>query len=295
MTEESLDTLLAGLDAPAEQNEQTSDATEEAETVSDAAEETDGATEAKGEGEKPETDAEEQAEEDEETKPKKPSGSERLKRRNQALEARNAELEARLSQYAPASGAGGTEDIARAVEAEIGAPPKEEDFKGDYLAYERALTAYETEKRIVSREVKARAAQSQTLAQERMAERVEALHEAQDVARKAIPDFDKVVSAAEGVSVAPHVGEQILDSDKAALLQYHFAKNPKALDALNRASPLDVAKEIGRLEARLSLPKPQTATKAPAPIAPVKGSAAPRSEDAEINSFLSKTYGKGRR
>lgn len=285
MTEESLDTLLAGLDAPAGENEQTSDATEETETVSAGAEET--AENPAGDEPKPE-EPNPDDEPDEEPKPKKPSGSERLKRRIQALEAQ-------LAQRAPAPGAGGAEDIARAVEAEIGAPPKEEDFKGDYLAYERALTAYEVRKALKGDEVRARGAQSQTLAQERMAERVEALHEAQDEARKAIPDFDKVVSATESVAVAPHVAEEILDSDKAALLQYHFAKNPKALDALNRASPREVAREIGRLEARLSLPKPQTATKAPAPIAPLKGAAAPRSEDAEIDSFLSKTYGKGRR
>lgn len=289
MTEESLDTLLAGLDAPAGENEQTSDATEEAETVSAGAEETEAKTEADAEGDKPDADGEEKAGEDEggPEKPKKKSTAERYK-------ARIARLEAELAQRTAATAPAG-DDLARAVEAEIGAPPKEEDFKGDYLAYERALTAYEVRKALKGDEVRARAAQSQTLAQERMAERVEALHEAQDEARKAIPDFDKVVSATESVAVAPHVAEEILDSDKAALLQYHFAKNPKALDALNRASPREVAREIGQLEARLSLPKPQTATKAPAPIAPVKGAAAPRSEDAEIDSFLSKTYGKGRR
>jgi hypothetical protein len=62
----------------------------------------------------------------------------------------------------PAPVAGDEKALASAVEAEIGAPPKESEFP-DWFAYERALTAYETEKRIVSRELKGKAAQAEQL------------------------------------------------------------------------------------------------------------------------------------
>ena len=71
------------------------------------------------------------------------------------------------------------------------------------------------------------------------------------------------------------VADEILNSEKSALLQYHLAGNPAKLDELNGLSRLNLAREIGRLEGRLYLPAARTATEASPPLSDVRDSAAP--------------------
>src|SRR5689334_18914642 len=129
MDDTQLDNEQAGTAAPAdaekpsEAEEAKTETGEDAEPKADAG---DDAGEDKGEGD------ESEKSDDEEKKPKKPSGSERLKRRVEALQRENENLRSRV---------GDGEITQDAVERVIGKPPKEEDYKGDFLAYERALTA----------------------------------------------------------------------------------------------------------------------------------------------------------
>jgi molecular chaperone GrpE (heat shock protein) len=74
-------------------------------------------------------------------------------------------------------------------------------------------------------------------------------------AKKVIPDYDQVISNYKGQAPKDHVAAIILESDKSALLKYHFASNPRKLAEINSMSPLSAAREIGRLEASLSSPK----------------------------------------
>jgi hypothetical protein len=273
-----LEELLAGIEQ--------SDATEEAKAEPTAnAETTD--TENEGSEDKPEGEDKEHEDEDEgeQPKPKKPSGSERLKRRISALEAQLAQQDRRP----PA--AGDEKALASAVEAEIGAPPKESEFP-DWFAYERALTAYETEKRIVSRELKGRAAQAEQATRARVAELVEDHNDRLEELERRLPGSRAKLAAVDGVPVARHVEHLILESEKSAHLALHFAEHPEKLAALNRLPPVAAARELGRLESRLSLPKPRTETKAPAPIRSPKGGAAPSSPDADLQAWLTKQYGK---
>jgi hypothetical protein len=177
-----------------------------------------------------------------------------------------------------------------AVEAEIGAPPKEADYS-DFLAYERALTAYETEKRIVTRELKKEAGKAEHVDRTRHAEMVEDHADRLDDLEKRLPGSKAKIGAATA-PVAPHVAGLLLESDKSAHLQLHLVERPEKLAELNRLPPVQAAREIGRLEARLSLPKPRTETKAPPPVRSPKGGAAPSSPDAELTAWLTKQYGK---
>lgn len=294
VTENSLDALLADLtDEPVADTETNSEAEHEAQ-ASEPADETESQepeteTEAEPEGDEPEgedKDKDEDKDEPEEPKKKKLSGSERLKRRIAALE---AELTERRAAPAPAG-----DDLAKALETEIGAPPKEEDFKGDYLAYERALTAYETEKRIVARDIKRQLATQQVRAQAAQIETIEEHKERLDELEKAQPGSRaKLAKAAKsGLSPADHVAALVLESEKSAYLAVHLADHPDLVADLNRMNPVKAAREIGRLEARLSLPKPKTATKAPPPVAPVRGAASPSSPDKDLTAWLSKQYGR---
>jgi hypothetical protein len=96
-----------------------------------------------------------------------------------------------------------------------------------------------------------------------------------DEAKARIPDFDRVIRAGGRVPIAPGVADEILNSEKSALLQYHLAGNPAKLDELNGLSGKNLAREIGRLEGRLYLPPARTATEASPPLSDAQTSAAP--------------------
>lgn len=227
-------------------------------------------------------------EDEEEEKPKKRrSGVDRLKRERDALRAENEMLRSRAPK------ADDSASIEAAVRNEIGEPPKEADFNGDFFAYERALTAYETEKRIVTREVKGRANQAASQTNARVQDLIEDFNERSAEAAAKIPDFVDVVSKATDAThpVSDTVKALILESEKGPLLQYHFAKNASDLRRINALPPMAAAREIGRLEARLSLAKPSTATKAPPPVSAPKGGASPSSQEARMEAYLKRQYG----
>lgn len=253
--------------------------------------ETDGETETAAEASESEDkqeksdDKDEEAEgkDEDEDKPKKRlPGSERLKRRLAAAETELANLRSR-----PGDGAASAAEI----EKLIGKPPKEEEFNGDFLAYERALTVYDMRKANAEDRMRERAEQATHARQQAKREAAEAHLERIEEFRDKVKDFDATMKAASSLQTAPHVEELILDSDKSAHLLYHLAKNPDRLARLNDMSERDAAREIGRIESRLSLPNPKTQTKAPKPVTPPKGGAAPTSHDADLDAWMKKTYG----
>jgi hypothetical protein len=73
----------------------------------------------------------------------------------------------------------------------------------------------------------------------------------------------------------PVARDLIADAENGEVILYYLAKNPGQARQLNQADPISAAKMIGQLEARTSLPKGRTETKAPPPIKQVKGGAAP--------------------
>lgn len=221
-----------------------------------------------------------------EERPKKRSGIQRMQDQIGRLKDEIASLRS----AAPAAG----EDRATAIEKEIGPAPKEEDFK-DWNDFDRAQRRYDVklavaEQRIADRE----AASASRKAEEQAATReaaIEAFQERLDETRGKIPDFDKALAAAKDREVKPHVTELVIESEKGGLLAYYLAKNPDVLTKLNGMSERDATKEVGRLEARLTLAKPKTATAAPAPAKQVSGSSKPSSPDSDLDAWLAKQYG----
>lgn len=217
----------------------------------------------------PDADADEDGKAEDE-KPKKPSRSERLRRQNERLK---AEIDAlRSGSAAPAvEDKGALEAI---VTQKVGTPPQEADFNGDWFAFERAMTAYEADKRIVTRQVKEQIAASQAHEGSRIAEMIEDYTDRCAEVAKVIPDFMKVVTSPD-FATTDLTKRLILDAgEKAPLVAYHLAQNPRLTAQINAMSPVQAAREIGRIEGRVSLPK-NTATRAPAPVNPVRGAASP--------------------
>lgn len=221
----------------------------------------------------------------EEVKPKKLSGAARQKIREarllSELSAREAEVEALKRQVQTNAGAKDSNE-----------PPKEEDFNGDYFAYQRALTAHEVRQAL--REENSKVEQSKAALQQNEIARERAVAHAERVedARDVIADFDEVMGTMKGVNVRNEVIEEIMSSDKSALLAYHLAKNPDKLQALNNMSARELAREMGRLEGSVRMPAAKTQTTAPPPLSAVKGGASPSSAESDLAKWLAKTYPK---
>ncbi len=236
--------------------------------------------------EKPEGETSEAGETAGEEQPKKPSGAQRAKLREQRLLAELNETQRRLEEatrQAPAK-ASETEDK----------PPLEADFNGDWFAWQRAMTAFEAgkaasqaiEKQFKTREDSERTTKQAEIARERAIAHAERVEDARDT----ITDFDQVMGTMKGVNVRDEVIDEIMSSEKSALLAYHLAKNPNKLAEMDRMSGKELAREMGRLEATIKLPTAKKQTTAPTPLEPLKGGASGSfdPEKASMDDYVAK-------
>jgi len=221
-----------------------------------------------------------------EDKPKKLSGAARAKIREARLLAENNELQRRLEEATRQKPAPDASDSEK--------PPKEEDFNGDWFAFQRALTAYDAGKTIrdelrkdrETREASERQSRQVAIARERKAAHDERVLDAKDT----ITDFDEVVAKVGHLDIRNEVINEIISSDQSALLTYHLALHPEKLQALNGMTSRELAREIGRLEGSLSKPAAKKQTTAPPPLTPLKGGAAGSfdPEKASMDDYVAK-------
>lgn len=221
------------------------------------------------------------------------SGAQRAKIREQALRDEIAQRDRELETLR----AGSTKPPAQAGADDKA--PKEEDFNGDFLAFTVAKATYEARKEAENilkssrdRDASDKAAEAAAAAKRQRAvdheERVTA-------AKSVITDFDAVMEGMKGVEVQDELIDEIMSSKNSAVIAYHLANNPSELEALNRMSPRELAREMGRLEATLKLPEAKTKTSAPPPLSKVKGAASPPSQEKELSAWLDKKYGTDRK
>jgi hypothetical protein len=224
-----------------------------------------------------------------------PKGGKRLQRyREQTarLKAENEALRSRGDGGVPSDQAQLQRALEYAVLQKIGDPPRQQDFGDDYVAFANAKLAYEIDARQVSREVRRDFATTIKNEQDRVASQVAEHKERVQRLRGRVKDFDEVMARAT-LPVMPHVERLLLASKKSDRLTYVLGKNQAKLGQLNRMSSEEAAREIGRLEGRLSLPSAtKTKTQARKPIAPLKGGGtAPPSQKAEVDNYIKKLYG----
>jgi hypothetical protein len=206
----------------------------------------------------------------EDEKPRKRTRAERLRRQNERLHARIAELESGSVSKTVQDDS----SIEAEVTARIGEPPKEADF-ADWFDYQTAKTAYDLDKRQVTRQIKEGAQQAKTANAERIRELAEDYQDNLGEVAKAVPDLMEVLGKST-YRPTPLIETLVLEAgEKAPLVAYFLAKNPRTAAALNTMSPLEAAREVGRIEGKVALPKPKTATSASPPPSAVRGSASP--------------------
>lgn len=150
-----------------------------------------------------------------------------------------------------------------------------------------------------------RAAAKQALAEERQQQRQQTV--VADFVRRtaevraAHDDYDDVVPSVN-IPTDSALGQVLLTSEHGPAIMYQLAKSPAELARLSALPALDAAREIGRLEAKLSSSTPPakangtTAKRPPAPPTSVKGSTSnTRSLDDLPMSDYKRAYRSGRR
>ena len=150
--------------------------------------------------------------------------------------------------------------------------PKEDSFDnyGDYM---KAVARHELKQE--STQEKKEQLEAQELASEQglVEEQVRNVNEKAEIARNDIPDYQQLFTENADVlqSLPPHIEKVFLEAEEPALAFYALAKEGK-LESILDMSPARAAMAIGRAEVRgAELSKAKPVTKAPAPIASLKG------------------------
>lgn len=182
------------------------------------------------------------------------------------------------------------EQAAKSQTSSTDAPkPTKADFPDDE-AYFEALADFKAEQKVQQFSQQTQAERAQEADAKQTATRFDLYRERVTQSVEAMPDYHEVVGQSD-VPAAPHVLESILDSDVGPQLAYHLAKHPDVAERLNDMTPVQAARELGRLEAQMSAPKADAAappakrtTNAPAPINPVRGGNGQFTKPAEAQS-----------
>lgn len=99
----------------------------------------------------------------------------------------------------------------------------------------------------------------------------ELAHEAYQARVQAVatkyPDYAQVAQN-PNLAITPAMAETIMDSDYGPDIAYHLGKNPLEAARISQLNPPSQARELGKIEALVSAPKPQPRT-APKPVTPV--------------------------
>ena len=170
------------------------------------------------------------------------------------------------------------EQAQRSAETQIvkAAPTASVDQFESPEAYAEALAYQKAEELIAKRE--AAKQQSQVL---------ESYQEREESAREKYDDFEQVAYNPK-LPITNVMAEAIQSSDIGPDLAYYLGSNPKDAERISRMSPLSQAKEIGKIEAKLSSNPPvKKTTSAPAPISPVtaRSSGAPAYDTTDPRSI----------
>lgn len=152
--------------------------------------------------------------------------------------------------------------------------PSAEQFKNtdgtyDSERYIEAVAEWKA-KQIVQDTLNSREkAEREAKQRQQVEQRTQAWQEAEDSARDKYEDFDEVAYNPR-LPISDAMAEAIQTSEVGPDLAYYLGKNPEEASRIAKLSPFIAAKELGKLEVKLSSAPPKT-SKAPAPHKPLAG------------------------
>lgn len=98
---------------------------------------------------------------------------------------------------------------------------------------------------------------------------IESYHDKEEEARNKYDDFEQVAYNPK-LPITNEMAQTIQSSDVGPDMAYYLGSNPKEAERISRLSPLQQAKELGKIEAKLAdNPVVKKTSSAPAPIAPI--------------------------
>lgn len=147
--------------------------------------------------------------------------------------------------------------------------PREADYE-DYNEYLIAKALYSDRKPRLTQAEQEQAQRAQEAARRAQQEAVSVFHEMAAPLKAEHADYDEVVTR---MPLGPNdqVFHLAMRSERAPELLYAIGKQPALAQRLAQAHPVELAMELGRMDAALAMPKPKTETSAPPPISPVRG------------------------
>ena len=146
-------------------------------------------------------------------------------------------------------------------------PPKEDSFD-DYNEYLKAMARFEARQELRQEQDRTRKEQERQQAEQSQRTQQEKISEVLAKGSAEKEDFDLVVrnpslaltNEMVGIAAESTVGHDVL---------YFLGKNPEESARISQLPPLSQAREIGKIEARITTKQPKTPTNAPDPIKPV--------------------------
>jgi len=174
------------------------------------------------------------------------------------------------------------EQAAKAAEKQLKAPveiPPIEQFNSPD-EYADALAERKAEELLARRE------------QARMqSEIIESYHDKEEDARNKYDDFEQVAYNPK-LPITDAMAQTIQASEVGPDMAYYLGSNPKEAERISRLAPLQQAKELGKIEAKLAdNPVVKKTSSAPAPIAPItaRSSGSPATDTTDPRAIKSMT------
>jgi len=174
------------------------------------------------------------------------------------------------------------EQVAKAAEKQLKTPveiPPIEQFASPD-EYADALAERKAEELLARRE------------QARMqSEIIESYHDKEEEARVKYDDFEQVAYNPK-LPITDAMAQTIQSSDVGPDMAYYLGSNPKEAERISRLTPLQQAKELGKIEAKLAdNPVVKKTSSAPAPIAPItaRSSGSPATDTTDPRAIKSMT------
>jgi hypothetical protein len=173
------------------------------------------------------------------------------------------------------------------------AEPKESEFT-DWAEFIAAKAVWASNRNHTTRQTKAMQAERDSMQAESAAMRRAAWTEQVEAAKAVYADFEAVAFAGD-VPLSKTMEDVILSSNQGADVAYFLGVNRSEAARISRMQPLDAARALGRIEAKISAPPARTSTKAPAPIRPVnpRGGTAEASPDRMTTAQYEKWWAAG--
>lgn len=155
------------------------------------------------------------------------------------------------------------------VQSETEKAPKEDEYE-DYQEFIKAQASFVARQTAREETAKIQQVARDADQQEENKRSKEKFDERQALARERYSDYDEAVFD-DNLPVTQEMAEVIMDSEKGPDIAYYLGTHPDEAARIAGLSPVRAAMELGRIEAKITLPAPRTETKARKPMKTLAG------------------------